>query len=118
MEKHGQHRWPLSFTLDDGNNYKQQIVESKPVILKAFPRVSRICFQSDDDGTALQAADVLSWAVRRNLSATFAHGFEPLKDLFDQHHLNLEYKDEWMKGVADKIKGAESVDSSFGVTRV
>jgi Protein of unknown function (DUF3800) len=114
LEKRGQHRWPLAFTLDKGNNYKAQIIESKPVIMKTFPRVSRICFDSDDNVVALQAADVLSWAVRRDLSGTFAHGFEPLKDLFDLQHLNVEYKEEWMKGVAEKIKRAESVDVSPG----
>ena len=114
LDKYGQHRWPLSFTLDDGNTYKQQVVESKPVILKAFPRVSKICFESDDNLTVLQAADVLSWAVRRCSSATLTHWFEPLESLFDEQHFRVEYKEEWMKGVAERIKAAESEDNSPG----
>jgi hypothetical protein len=104
---------PLSFVLDDGNPNKKHIVEGKPVLLKAYPRVVGIEFLSDHNVNALQAADVLSWAVRRDLSGgTFGSGFEPLKGLFDQHHLNFNYEEEWMRGVADKLRAAESVDDS------
>jgi hypothetical protein len=96
---HGPHRWPLSFVLDDGNRYKKHIIEGKPVLSKAYPRVGGIEFLSDHNVYALQAADVLSWAVRRDLSGgTFGPGFEPLKGLFDEHHLNFNYEEEWMSG--------------------
>jgi hypothetical protein len=108
LEKHGPHRWPLSFVLDDGNAYKQQVIDGMPALLKAFPRVAKMEFLSDSEVRALQAADVLSRAVRRDLSATFAHGFEPLEGLFDDHHLNLEYKAEWMRGVAGTIQISET----------
>jgi hypothetical protein len=106
---YGPHRWPLSFVLDDGNPYKSQIVEGSIVLLKTYPLVTAIVFRSDDNESALQAADVVSWGVRRKLSGgTFKHGFEPLEDLFDPHHLNFEYKEEWMRDVAATIRAAEA----------
>jgi hypothetical protein len=115
LEKAGNHRWPLSFTLDEGNRYKQEIIKGEPAILKAFPRVSKICFESDDNMVALQAADVLSWAVRRDSSGgSFAHGFEPLRDLFDPLYSTIDYKPEWMKGVAEKIRSAAPVVKTPG----
>jgi hypothetical protein len=115
IEKHGPHRWPLSFILDDGNNYRSHIIESKAIILGSFPRVTDIRFLSDEQVNALQAADVLSWVVRRDLSGgAFNHGFKPLKDLFDEQHLNFEYEEEWMREIAEKIRAIESqtVDNS------
>jgi len=112
IEKHGPHRWPLSFILDDGNHYRSQIIESKAIILSTFPRVADITFDSDKQVNALQAADVLSWAVRRHLSGdSIAHGCEPVQNLFDEHHLNITYEEEWMKGIADKIRALEFVDT-------
>jgi hypothetical protein len=108
LRVHGPHHWPLDYILDSGNAYKSHVVEAYPVLIKAYPRVTRIDFQSDDQLEALQAADVLSWAIRRDLSGgSFQHGFEPLRDLFDEQHLNFEYKEEWMQGVAEKIRIAE-----------
>ncbi len=118
LEKAGNRRWPLSFTLDEGNKYRQQIIDGKPIILKALPRVSKICFESDDNVAALQAADVLSWCVRRDSSGgSFAHGFEPLKDLLDQLHSTIDYKPEWMKDVAEKIRSAAPLVETPGQPR-
>src|SRR5258708_22607599 len=63
LDIHGPHRWPLSYILDDGNPYRSQIVESQSVLLKAFPRIAAIEFQSDTHVSALQAADVSSWTL-------------------------------------------------------
>lgn len=110
LEAYGRHRWPLSYFLDDGNNYKAQIIEGKPALLKAFPRIAVIDFLSDSNVNALQAADVVSWAVRRHLSGeSFRHGLEPVKNLFSEYHLVFDYKEEWMREVAAKIRAAESV---------
>jgi hypothetical protein len=42
------------------------------------------------------------------------NGFEPIQELFDEEHLDFEYKEEWMQGVAETIRAAESspVDNS------
>jgi hypothetical protein len=109
LDKHGPHRWPLSFVLDDGNPYKQDIIEGKPVTLAMFPRVASIDFRSDKSVSLLQAADVLSWAVRRDLSGKgFPAWAEPLKGLFDGQHLNFNYEAGWMKDVAQKLRDAEA----------
>jgi uncharacterized protein DUF3800 len=112
LEAYGNHRWPLSYFLDDGNTYKAQILEGRPLLLKAFPRIAAIEFLSDSHVNALQAADVVSWAVRRHLSGIIAHGLEPLDYLFDQHHLVLDYKEEWMRDVAAKVQAAEFAHNS------
>lgn len=115
MRIYGSHRWPLCYVLDGGNQYRKHIKEGLPFFLRAYPQVAGIAFESDDNFSALQAADVLSWAVRRQLSgANFGHGFEPIQELFDEQHLDFEYKEEWMQGVAETIRAAESspVDSS------
>ena len=104
LDIYGPHRWPLSFVLDDGNPYRQDISDGKPVFLRNFPRLAGIDFSSDTGVRTLQAADVLSWAVRRELSGgAFPKGLEPLKTLFDEQHKNVNYEDEWMKGVAQNV---------------
>jgi Protein of unknown function (DUF3800) len=113
LKIYGSTLWPLSFVVDDGNAFKNDIIQSKPILLKGYPPIVGIDFLSDHDVNGLQAADVLSWAVRRNLSGdTFGPGFEPLKDLFDESHLNVNYEEEWMRDIAAIIRAAESVDNS------
>jgi hypothetical protein len=109
VKTYGTHRWPLSYFLDDGNAYKAQIREGESVLLKAFPGIASIDFLSDSNVNALQAADVVSCAVRRHLSGDgFRHGLEPLESLFGEYHLVLDYKEEWMRDVAAKIRAVES----------
>ena len=112
LKVYGSHRWPLSYFLDDGNTYKSQVVESRPRLIEEFPRIAAIDFLCDSQVNALQAADALSWAVRRSSTGTLAHGMEPLSGLFDIHHVVLDYKEEWMQEVADKVRAKESVDNS------
>jgi hypothetical protein len=108
MKIHGQHRWPLSFVLDDGNHYKGHIIEGLQYFLKVFPRVTGVVFDSDHAHAALQAADVLTWAARRRLSqGAIPAGLEPISDLFLQYHLDFNYEERWMKDIADKIRQAE-----------
>jgi hypothetical protein len=46
------------------------------------------------------------------LTAEFKHGFEPLTELFDNQHRDIEYKEEWMEGVADRLRSLRGVDNS------
>jgi hypothetical protein len=101
----GAHRWPLSYVLDDGNPYQEQLTESGATLLKQFPRIARIDVKSDSEVNALQAADVVAWAVRRQLSKdAFPRGLEPLANLFDAYHVEAEYEESWMKEVADTVR--------------
>jgi hypothetical protein len=95
---------PIPYVLNDGNSGKSHIAEAKRAL--ALPSVKTIEFCSDTFLCALQAADVVSWSVRRRLAGQFPSGLEPLQGLFNEHHLDLEYNEELMVGVADSIRNA------------
>jgi hypothetical protein len=62
-------------------------------------------FRKDESLNALQAADMVCWGVRRRLAGTFPFGYEPLQELFGEgHHIDVPYKEEWMRGVADTLR--------------
>ncbi len=105
--RHTPNHLPLSYMLDDGNSYKKDIVETKTVFDKTDLAFGKMEFSTDSQLTALQAADVVTWAVRRRLSGQFAHGFEPLQALFDEHHFDFDYQEDWMRGVAAKLQARD-----------
>lgn len=100
----------MAYILDDGNRYRADILEARNVILsKTGPdkeTMGTLDFESDKVLAELQVADVVSWSVRRRLSSVLKSGFEPLTDLFDEH-LEAPYKEEWMIGVADSLRGTQ-----------
>lgn len=105
---HGRHLWPLQVTLDSGNSFAKDIIAARSTFFETYPRITSIGFESDDNVACLQAADVLTWAARRHLSGgNFNHGFEALSQLFDEQHLNLQYEEEWMRDIAEKIRLSE-----------
>jgi hypothetical protein len=106
------HHELIPYVLDDGNKYKNDIIEAKRTLASSLPSLKTIEFCSDTSLCALQAADVVTWSVRRQLAGTFPSGFEPFQGLFDKHHLDLDYKEEWMVGVADLIRKAEGSETN------
>jgi len=68
---------PIPITLDDGNQYKQQIVEAHSFILDQFQKtedfinVGYLTIYSDDRLAALQAANLVAWTVRRACTGKF-----------------------------------------------
>lgn len=101
---------PILYVLEDGNSYKKDIVEARVTL--ALPSLKTIEFCSDTSLCALQAADVVTWSVRRRLAAHFPIGFEPLQGLLDKHHWDLAYNEEWMVGVADSIREAGASETN------
>jgi hypothetical protein len=104
---------PIRYRLDDGNSYAAQIVEGH-VFLTENERehplnMGDLHFDSDDNSAALQAADVVAWSVRRKLASTLKSGFEPLEELFNGEHVEIEYREDWMNGVANTIRAKKSV---------
>jgi hypothetical protein len=100
---------PIPYVLDRGNSYQSHITEAKLTL--ALPSLKTIDFCSDTSQCALQAADVITWSVRRRLAGHFPSGFEPLQQLFDGHHRDIEYNEEWMVGVADSMRKAEGSET-------
>jgi hypothetical protein len=62
--------------------------------IKALPelanhRVGSLTFETDSNVLALQAADVVAWATRREFSGKGLTGvYEPLRGLFDQSYVH------------------------------
>jgi hypothetical protein len=97
----------ISYVLDDGNRYKQDIRDVDAVLRCHGVNIRKVGFEVDDSNSALQAADMVSWTVRKLLSGKLPSGFEPLSDLFDQHHTEVPYEEEWMQSVADKLRDSD-----------
>jgi hypothetical protein len=111
---------PIKYRLDDGNSYTLDVVEAHKHLLEneiLHPvSMGDLDFDSDHNCAALQAADVVAWSVRRRLASALKSGFEPLANLFhDDHHIEVEYKEEWMKGVADSLR-AKRQRTNFALT--
>jgi hypothetical protein len=106
--RYGGSKEPIRYLLDDDNRYKPQVVEGHAVLLASEEQhplnIGSLEFDSDDNVAALQAADVVAWAVRRKIASALKSGFEPLEGLFDVKHIDVEYNEEWMTGVANTIR--------------
>jgi len=94
----------IAYVLDEGNDYKHEILEAYPLLRNADLRVGSLTFESDNGLSALQVADVVSWATRRKQASELRSGFEPLTDLFDDKHSEVPYEPEWMLEVAEKLR--------------
>ena len=97
----------ISYVLDDGNRYKQDIRDADAVLRSHGVNIRKVGFEPDDSNSALQAADMVSWTVRRSVSGKLPSGFEPLPDLFDQHHTEVPYEEEWMQSLPGKLRDSD-----------
>lgn len=104
----------IAYVLDEGNNYKHEILEAYPLLRNADLRVGSLTFESDNMLCVLQVADVVSWATRRKQAAELKSGFEPLADLFDSNHSEVPYEQEWMLGVAEKLRAKMQTEPAPG----
>jgi hypothetical protein len=105
----GDYRDPIAYLLDTGNPYKHDAVDAHSFLVgdeDKYPlNMGTLAFDSDNKLSALQAADVVSWSVRRKLASELKSGFEPLAELFDSSHIEVAYEEEWMLGVAAALRG-------------
>jgi hypothetical protein len=75
----------------------------RPVVLK---HLGGIMWQDDKKIPALQAADVIAWAVRRKAAhMDFDKGTEPLTRIFEKLHMPSHFEGEWMKESASRVRG-------------
>ena len=83
----------IDYVLDDGNRFKRQVRQMYNSI-RALPELSNhkvgsLTFETDSKVLALQAADVVAWATRREFSGKGLTGvYEPLRGLFDQSYVH------------------------------
>jgi hypothetical protein len=98
----------IAYLLDIGNPFSPQVLNARSVMLtrkdELTLNVGTVGFDSDDNLSALQAADVIAWSVRRKLASELKSGFEPLAGIFDNRHLEVPYKPEWMDTVAQTVR--------------
>ena len=99
----------VHYVLDSGNPHRNEIRVAHSVLRTNGSRIGTLEFGSDNSNCALQAADMISWAMRRSLDGGLSNGFEPLANLFDEHHNAFHYEEEWMRGVADKLRSSALV---------
>ena len=104
----GGHKSRIAYLLDCGNRYSKEVLDAHSILCASadsYPlNVGAIGFDSDDNLSALQAADMVSWAVRRRSASELRSGFEPLADLFDERHIEVPYQDKWMESVAGTLR--------------
>jgi len=79
----------VSFVMDTGNPYAKQVLWSHAALTEVqkdghFLNLGSITFDDDERLSALQAADIICWAVRRRATGYPLHnGFEPIKEILD-----------------------------------
>jgi hypothetical protein len=95
---------PIDYILDDGNAYKDDVQVGYRELQRRGVKIGRLGFAQDSLDCALQAADMISWTVRRTSTGKLPDGFEPLADILVEHHFEVPYPEEWMHGVADKLR--------------
>jgi hypothetical protein len=116
----GGYKRPINYVLDDGNAHKNDVKQAhgyfQDTDAKSPLNVGTLQFDLDHNHAALQGADVVSWTVRRRLSQGLRSGFEPLEELRQAKHLELHYKEEWMVGVAERIREKEAANQNANET--
>jgi len=100
---------PIPYVLDTGNKYRTQVDAVHAFIVEDFQKVhpvnmGSLTFDTDDNVRALQAADVVAWSVRRNITANFNGGFEPLLGIFDERHIAQPLEEDWLIEIAEAIQ--------------
>jgi hypothetical protein len=99
-------KYDIPFLLDDGCPDRKDIDRIHDFMVSNFQKsyhshFGPLAWGDDEKVVPLQAADVIAWATRRRAANdSFSNGFEPLIDLFDEHHLEHEFEDPWMADIA------------------
>jgi len=102
------YKYDIPFVVDDNNPYKHHILDAHSVVKEFQKQVplnaGQLSFATDTDLCAIQAADVVSWTVRKSIVGTFKHGFEPLPALLDEKHESQPFEEGWMIEVANALR--------------
>ena len=98
----------IRYVLDEGNIYRPQVEQAHDFLMSMEHRsplnLGDLRFESDTEYCALQAADLVSWSVRRKLTTKLKEEHAPLEELFDSRHVQVNYEREWMDGVACNLR--------------
>ena len=103
---HDKYQCDIPYLLDDGNEHKSEVILTHGFLVDTFYRthpvhVGPLSFGDDKTSSALQAADVVTWAVRRKRAGLpFERGLEPVEAVLSEIHLEQTFKEDWMADVA------------------
>src|SRR5579872_439993 len=96
----------IPLVMDTGNVYRRHIVDAHRSAVASNDRyhLGRLSFATDNLN-ALQAADMISWSARRDLTKGLTNEFAPLLGLFDNRHWSQPVADSVMAELARKLDG-------------
>jgi hypothetical protein len=96
----------IAFVIDSGNPYAKHVLLAHQALAELqtderFLNLGSLTFDKDDNVTALQAADVVCWAVRRRATGCrFSDGFEPIEGILtNQAHNEAPFPEALMRAV-------------------
>jgi Protein of unknown function (DUF3800) len=97
----------IPFLMDEGNNYAPHVLKAHKTALKfqkeKFLNMGELTFEDDEEIKPLQAADMISWAVRRKTRGVLDKGFQPLTELFDAKHAEAPFQTEYLRELAESL---------------
>jgi hypothetical protein len=105
---HNKYDKNIGFILDFGNPYAAHVLEAHAALKRwqdTKPlNVGSLKFEDDKVVSALQAADLVAWSVRRRLTKSpFGNGFEPLLGIFDDAHSEVAWDGGWLQQLTDGL---------------
>ena len=105
---HNNYTKNIGFILDSGNAYAAHVREGHAALKRwqdTTPlNVGSPTFEDDKDVSAIQAADLVAWSVRRRLTkSSFGNGFEPLLGVFDEAHSEVAWDGGWLQQLTDGL---------------
>jgi hypothetical protein len=103
--------YDIPYMLDDGCADRKALDEIHDFAKNVFQvehgvmHVGPLAWGDDEEIPALQAADVIAWAVRRKEAGeSFDEGYTPLLDVFQEGHLPQHFEAEWIGEIAQTIR--------------
>lgn len=108
---------PIPILMDEGNPYKHHALEAHSYLMmnrREKFNIGALRFDTDNNVCALQAADVVAWAIRRRLAGNFGYRFEPLQGIIEEPHIEQEYEESWMMETAETLRADEAARQKNG----
>lgn len=100
----------MAFLMEEGNQFAEDVRRAHAGMMK-MRREGAIYISNGSltlepkELSPLQAADIIAWGVRRNVSnVPIIKGFEPIITIFDEKHVQNKYSEELLKSI-EKYSG-------------
>lgn len=117
-----QYHKDIAFLLEQGNEHACHILNAHTEMVRiqrerVMPiHVGSLAFEHKRI-SALQAADVIAWGVRRRVTKTpIGKGFQPIAEIFSQDHIQKAWEEDWLQSLNDSILNKSVNDSNIGNT--